>query len=265
MSRFRDVRILTVAYCPWVDPRVTARVGCSCQPVVAPSDRFGQPMTGSLIPRWHGGLRTGRSRGNAGLFGHAGPRPPEDSNRPFQVQPFAAPSRRGGVPIDVHAGCRQLRRTVGSNGKPVQFGADGTAGSGRPSGRTNAAAPLGSTVTLESRLVNCPVMPPAEQHQIVERGRPAMRPVPNVMGIAAAGLASRKAALPVARRPERGAGQGISCGTCGRRRAPARPDHAASRRWRRRRPAAVRLRLRRECRPLLPALPADSQPRRRSC
>ena len=40
------------------------------------------------------------------------------------------------------------RVAAGSSGKPVQFGADGTAGSGRPSGRTNAAAPLGSTVTL---------------------------------------------------------------------------------------------------------------------
>ena len=62
--------------------------------------------------------------------------------------------------------------------------------------------------------------------------------------------------------PAPGAGRGRWCGTCGRCRAPARPGHAASRRWRRRRPAAVRLRLRRECRPLLPVLPDPVQPRR---
>ena len=66
-------------------------------------------------------------------------------------------------------------------------------------------------------------------------------------------------------RARRGHGAGLArlCASCGRRREPARPNRAASRQSRRRRPAAGRLRLRHGCRRPLPAPPARGESPRR--
>ncbi len=57
-----------------------------------------------------------------------------------------------------------------------------------------------------------PMVPAAEQHEVVEPGRPAVSSVLDVMDIAAARVAARKSALPVPRQqrpPERRLERGV--------------------------------------------------------
>ena len=53
---------------------------------------------------------------------------------------------------------------------------------------------------LQAAFVHRPVMPPAKLHQVVEPGRAAVRPVPDVVRIAPPGRAAREAATPIPRR-----------------------------------------------------------------
>ena len=72
---------------------------------------------------------------------------------------------------------RSSRATTGASGEPVTAGNSGASSSGRPSGRSKRTSPATLSATRNPPSCTRPVMPPAQQDQVVERCRPAVRPV----------------------------------------------------------------------------------------
>ena len=127
------------------------------------------------------GRRTGGRAAHSA--GGLATRPPQHVHRPVEVEPLAAPRRRRrvGADLDVRRGegvVRGLERgpRPGRRRRRLRPGA-----AVRPQ-EPNASG--GVDGDAEPSLVHRPVVPAAKQHQVVERGPAAVRPVLDVVRVA---------------------------------------------------------------------------------
>ena len=150
-------------------------------------------------------VKTGRSPAARRSPLPGGGRTPQLVDYPVQVQTLAAPVWREGVGIDGDAVSFEPRshrrqRPTGPVRRRRRFRQ-------RTAVRPNELHASGRIQRdAEPLLVDCPMVPAAEEDQIVERRRPAVGPVPDVVSIDADVPASRKPALAVAgvQRPVQG-------------------------------------------------------------
>ena len=99
------------------------------------------------------------------------------------------------------------RASVGASGAPSQHTAGGSADNGTPSGRRNRNCPVGVSYHLKALFVHRAVVEPTAENQVLQPGLPAVGPVHDVVGVAAAGVAAGELAL-AAIAVQQGAAQG---------------------------------------------------------
>ena len=145
------------------------------------------------------------------------------------------------------------RASVGASGSPSQHTAGGSADNATPSGRRNRNCPVGVSYHLKALFVHRAVVETTAENQVLQPGLPAVGPVHDVVGVAAAGSCSRGTGTGCDRGPAgRGAGRSGPPASCDRCQGP-RP---------RRRGAAPRGRHRRQGGAQPPCPGADRRPAR---
>ena len=130
--------------------------------------------------------------------GRARARTPQHVHRPAEIQPLSGPRRRRRTWPDRDPRRRQPRvHRRQRRARPARWFRNFRQ---RPSVRPREAdRARGVERHPQSAFVRRPMMPPAELHQVVEPGRPTVRPVPNVVCIAPPGRAAREAAASISR------------------------------------------------------------------
>jgi hypothetical protein len=120
----------------------------------------------------------------------------QDVDRPPHVQALSEPARARRPSVEMKA----LRFMGYSKGLDGLLGHRGRRRHlrQRPAIRPpESQRPVGPTRDLVTLLVHGPMMPPAEQREVRERGRPAVRPVAEMMPLPEANTAAGEAATPV--------------------------------------------------------------------